>query len=128
MRREHELLLREAGLEQRVEEDLEEEVEGEEEVVHLTWVVEEELEYRVPWVVEVGQMQNCWKMEEERGVNQNLMVVEVASCHREVEVVAAPEEEPQLDGLEKKASLVELEEDDWGLKDCYALEAHHQIH
>lgn len=60
-------------------------------------------------------------------MNQNLAVVEVASCHREVEVAVAPEAEPQLDGLEKKASLVELEEDDWGLKDCHALEAHHQI-
>lgn len=128
MRREHDLLLREAGLEQRVEEDLEEEVEGEEEVVHLTWVAEEELEHWYPWVVEVGQMQNCWRMEEEREVNQNLVVVEVASCHREVEVVAAPEEEPRLDGLEKKASMVEQEEDDWGLEDCYALEAHHLIH
>lgn len=54
MRREQELLLREAELEQRVEEDLEVEVEGEEEAVHLPWVVEEELEYRLPWVVEVG--------------------------------------------------------------------------
>ncbi len=61
-------------------------------------------------------------------MNQNLEVAEVGSCHREVEVVAVPEEEPQSDGLEKKASLVELEEDDWGLKDCHASEEDHQIH
>lgn len=61
-------------------------------------------------------------------MHQNLEVAEVGSCHREVEVVAVPEEEPQLDGLEKKASLVELEEDDWGLKDCHASEEDHRIH
>lgn len=58
MRQEQKLLLREVGLEQRVEEDLEEEVEGEEEVVHLPWVAVEKLDYRLLWVVEVGWKQH----------------------------------------------------------------------
>lgn len=81
---------------------MEEEEEGEEEVVPPPWVVVEELDYRLLWVAEVGWKRHCWRMEEEeRGVNQNLEVAEVGSCHREVEVevVAVPEEEPQSDGM-----------------------------
>ncbi len=50
MRQEQRLLLREVGLEQRVEEDLEEEEEegGEEEAVPPPWVAVEELDYRLP--------------------------------------------------------------------------------